>query len=100
MSSAFAMRSVRRGLVIAPQPSTPPPPAERSSEDNDHSVDNVIEEAMDVNFMADAKQEVEEERAAFDAEQEHCREAVTAEDASGGSSDIKWDYDGQRSRGL
>jgi hypothetical protein len=42
-----------------------------------------MDAAMDAKFMADVEQEAEEERAAhaaFDAEQEHRREATAAED--------------------
>jgi hypothetical protein len=59
-------------------------------------VDNVIDEAMDAKFIADAEQEVEEEwaaHAAFDAEGERHREAADAKDESD-DDDFEFEWNG------
>jgi hypothetical protein len=59
-------------------------------------MENFIDEAMDMKFMADVEQEAEEEWAAhtaFDAERERRREAVAAE-AESNDDDFEFNWNG------
>jgi hypothetical protein len=96
MSSTFAMSNAGRGQATAPPLPTTPPPADSTDEENKDSADNVIDAAMDAKFMTDVEQEADEKRAAhaaFNAEQERCREVAAAEDESN-DDDFECDWNG------